>query len=139
MKGLINIQNEDNECCSSCLVRYLNPVNKNPEKFRNADRDFVKQLSFKEAKFPVHKTDFTKIKKQSNISIDVFGYEDERPYQIYTSKQTFEKHVALLLLSNSKNSPYVLIKGFNRFMIIQQNNTVQSIFDDIGLQWFSSL
>ena len=62
-----------------CLVRYLNPVNKNPEKCRNADRDFVEQLSFKEVKFPVHKTDFAIIEKQSTISIDVFGYEDERP------------------------------------------------------------
>ena len=26
MKGLINIQNEDNECFRWCLVRYLNPV-----------------------------------------------------------------------------------------------------------------
>ena len=30
MKGLINIQNEDNECFRWFLVQYLNPVNKNP-------------------------------------------------------------------------------------------------------------
>ena len=29
MKGWSNIQNEDNECFRWCLVRYLNPVNKN--------------------------------------------------------------------------------------------------------------
>ena len=32
MKILINIQNKDNECFKWCLVRYLNPVNKNPAK-----------------------------------------------------------------------------------------------------------
>ena len=30
MKGLINIQNEDNECFRWCLVKYLYPVHKNP-------------------------------------------------------------------------------------------------------------
>ena len=49
-----------------------------------------------------------KIEKQNNISINVSRYEDETPYHIYTSKQTFEKHVDLVLLSNSKNSYYVL-------------------------------
>ena len=32
--------------------------------------------------------------------MSVFGYEDKTPYHIYTSKQTFEMHVDLLLLLN---------------------------------------
>ena len=32
-------------------------------------------------------------------------------HRIYTSKQTFEKHVDLLLLANSKHSHYVLINS----------------------------
>ena len=47
MKGLINIQNKDNQCFIWCLVRYLKPVNKNPAKIRNIDREFAKQLNFK--------------------------------------------------------------------------------------------
>ena len=35
---------------------------------------------------------------------------------IYTSNETFVKHVNLLLLSNSENVHYVFIKGFKRFM-----------------------
>ena len=46
----------------------------------------------------------------------MFGYLDKTPYRIYTSKQTFEKHVDLSLLSNSQNSHYVLITDFDRFM-----------------------
>ena len=37
----------------------------------------------------------------------MFGFEDETPCRIYTSKQTFEKHVDLLVLSNSKISPLI--------------------------------
>ena len=46
----------------------------------------------------------------------MFGYEDKTPYHIYTSKQNFEKHVDLLLLSNFKNPHYILIKDFDGFM-----------------------
>ena len=42
----------------------------------------------------------------------LFGYEDGTPYNIYT----FEKHVDLLHLLNSKNSHYVLIKDFDSLM-----------------------
>ena len=38
MTGLINIYNKDNRCFRWCLVRYLNPVNKNPAKIRNNEK-----------------------------------------------------------------------------------------------------
>ena len=43
MRELINIKSNNNECFRWCLVRYLNPVNKNPAKIRNNDREFSKQ------------------------------------------------------------------------------------------------
>ena len=46
----------------------------------------------------------------------VFGYENKTSYHIYTSKQTFEKLVNLLLSLNSKKPHYVLIKDFYRFI-----------------------
>ena len=42
MKGLINSQHYDNECFRQRLVRYLNPINKNPAKITNADNEFAK-------------------------------------------------------------------------------------------------
>ena len=48
------------------------------------------------------KKDYAKILKQYNTFITVFGYEDKTPYSIFTLKQTFEKYIDLLLLSNSK-------------------------------------
>ena len=56
-------------------------------------------------------------------------------YCIYNSKQTFEKHFDLLLLSNSKNFHYVLIRYLNRFMT---NNTKhgKNIFVDVACSAF---
>ena len=132
MNGLINIQNEDNECFRWCLVRYLNK--KNPEKIRNVDKEFAEQLNFKGIKFAVHKKGYAKAGKQNNISINIFRYKDETPYRIYNSKQSFEKYVDLLLLSNSKNSHYVLIKDFNRFMTNKSKYTRRQHFCRYCLQ-----
>ena len=63
MKGLINVQNEDNEYFKWCLVRYLNPVNKIPAKIINVDREFAKQVNFQDLKLTVHKKDYAKIEK----------------------------------------------------------------------------
>ena len=49
-------------------------------------------------------------KLKNNIPIKILCYENKTPYHIYTLKQTFEKHVDLLLISNARNSHYVLIK-----------------------------
>ena len=86
----------------------------------------MKQPNFKVAKFPVPKKDYAKVEKQKNISINVFGNEDKIPYRIYTSRQTFGKHVGLLLLSNFKKCHCVLIKVFNRFVTIKQNITTKT-------------
>ena len=48
IKGLIDVQNVNNECFRWCMVIYLNLVSKNPPKIRNADKKFGKQLNFKE-------------------------------------------------------------------------------------------
>ena len=63
MKGLVNTQNKDNECFRWCLLRYLNPVNKNPEKIRKIDKEFGKQRYFRSIKFPVHKKEYANIEK----------------------------------------------------------------------------
>ena len=121
-----------------CLVRYLNLVNKNPAKIGNVDSEFAKQLSFNETEFFVHKKHYVKIEKQNNISITKFGYKDKKPYHIYASKQNFEKHVDLLLLSNSEYSHYVIIKDLDRFMTNKAKHHVKKHFCQYCLQCFSS-
>ena len=61
-KGLINIQNtDDNDCFKWCLVRYLNPADHNPRTIAKAGKDFAKRLDFKDIKFSVNTRDIHKI------------------------------------------------------------------------------
>ena len=61
-KGLINIQNnDDNECLKWCIVRYLHSANHNPSRITKANKHFEKRFDFKDTKFPVKIRDNHKI------------------------------------------------------------------------------
>ena len=60
MRGLINIQNNENKYFRQCLVIY-NPVAKNKAKLRNVNRELEKQLNFENLKIPVPKKRLCKI------------------------------------------------------------------------------
>ena len=66
--------------------------------------------------FPVKEKDFKKIEVQSNIPVNVFGYEDKLVFPIYISNKTFDDSMDLLLLLEDKKLHYVYIKDFNTFV-----------------------
>ena len=72
------------------------------------------------------------LKWKKNIFLNLSYYEDDKPYRVYTSRQTFRKHIDLLLLSNSKNLHYDLIKDFNRFMTKKTKHLAENIFININ-------
>ena len=88
MKGLFNIKNEDNECFRWCHIRHLNPQDKNPQRIKKADRQYVEKLDYSNIDFPVNVKQYNKIEKQNSININVFGYEDKQPYPIYQGHPT---------------------------------------------------
>ena len=118
-KGLINVKNEDNECFRWCHIRHLNPQDKTPQRIKKSDKEHVKKLDYSEIEFPVTTKQFNKIEKNNNININVFGYEEKQPYPIYISKERYEDHMELLLITKDENKHYVLIKDFNKFMYNQ--------------------
>ena len=74
-KGLINLQNEDNECFRWCHIRHLNPQKKDPQRIKQVDKEYIKNLNYSGIEFPVTIKQYNKIEKQNNININVFAYE----------------------------------------------------------------
>ena len=138
LKGLINLKNKDNECFRWCHIRYLNPQDKNPQRIKKSDKEFIKKLDYSGIEFPVATKQYNKIEKQNEININVFGYENKQPYPIYISKEKYEKHLELLLITEDDNKHYVLIKDFNRFMFNQTKHEHRKHFCMYCLQCFSS-
>ena len=137
-KGLINIKNEDNECFRWCHIRHLNPQEKNPQRIKKLDNQYIKNLNYSGIEFPVATKQYNKIEKQNNININVFGYENKQPYPIYVSKERNEDFLNLLLITENENKHYVLIKDFNRFMRNQTKHNEKKHFCMYCLQCFSS-
>ena len=81
---------------------------------------------------------FTKLKKKKNcISISVFGYKKKEKYPIYVSKNTFKRHVDLLLIGEEGKRYYVLIKDFNTCMYDHILHRERKQFCHYYLQAFS--
>ena len=137
-KGLINLKNNDNECFRWCHIRRLNPQDKDPQRIKKSDKEYINKLDYSGIEFPVTTKQYNKIEKQNEININVFGYENKQPYPIFVSKEKYDKHMNLLLITEDKNEHYVLIKDFNRFMFNQTKHENRKHFCMHCLQCFSS-
>ena len=136
-RGLINIQNKDNECFRWCHIRHLNPQGKDPQRIKKTDKIFICQLDYSSIEFPVTVKQINKIEKQNNICINLFGYEEKQPFPIYISKEKFIDHMELLLITEGENKHFVLIKDFNKFMFRQTKHEHRKHFCMYCLQCFS--
>ena len=132
------MKNEDNECFRWCHIRHLNPQDKDPQRIKKVDKQYVEKLDYSNIDFPVTVKHYNKIEKQNSININVFGYEDKEPYPIYVSKEKYEDHMELLLITKDENKHYVLIKDFNKFMYNQTKHKERKHFCMHCLQCFSS-
>ena len=136
-KGLINMKNKDNECFRWCHIRHLNPQNKDPQRIKKTDKQFIEKLDYSSIEFPVTVKQISKIEKQNNICINLFGYEKKQKFPIYISKEKYQDHMELLLITEGENKHYVLIKDFNKFMFRQTKHEHKKHFCMYCLQCFS--
>ena len=117
---MIIIQNiYDNECFKLCLVIYLHPAEHNSRRITKVNRDFEKELGFKDIKFPVKIRNIHKIEKKRNLSPLVFLVTKVRKYiQSVYQKNAVSKNILILLLIGEGKRHYVLIKGFSSIYTI---------------------
>ena len=102
VKGLIKLQNINNECFRWCLIRHLNPQQKYSQRIKKCDKECIKNLDYMDIIFPVAQKDYRKIEIMNNININVSGYEKQEPYPVYISKEKFNDMLNLLLIRKGK-------------------------------------
>ena len=136
-KGLINMKNKDNECFRWCHIRHLNPQDKDPQRIKKTDKQYIEKLDYSSIEFPVTVKQINKIEKQNNICINLFGYEEKQKFPIYISKEKYQDHMELLLITEGEKKHYVLIKDFNKFMFNQTKHEHRKYFCMYCLQCFS--
>ena len=136
-KGLINLKNEDNECFRWCHIRHLHPQDKDPQRIKKTDKQYIEKLDYTDIEFPVTVKQYNIIEKLNSINVNVFGYELGQPYPIYISKEKYQDHMELLLITKGENKHYVLMKDFNKFTYNQTKHKERKHFCMHCLQGFS--
>ena len=106
------MKNKDNECFSWCHIRHLNPQDKDPQRIKKTDKQYIEKLDYSSIEFPVTVKQINKIEKQNNICINLFGFEEKQIFPIYISKEKYQDHMELLFLIISLPSGAVILGRF---------------------------
>ena len=109
-----------------------------PQRIKKADKHCIEKLEYTDIVFPVSRKQYNKIEKQNSIRINIFGYENEEPYPIHISKETFEDQMNLLLITEDEKKHHILIKDFDKFMYNPSRHKERKYFCMHCLQCFSS-
>ena len=119
-KGLINLQNDDNECFRWCHVRHISPDKKDPQRITQKDRRIAQTLDYTGVTFPVTIKDMGRIEKQNKININAYLYNEDGKYVTpYRNSETdYGDTLNVLLIERETEREYkqhyVYIKDFNR-------------------------
>ena len=133
---MINLQNKDNECFRWCHIQHSNPQQKDPQRIKKCDKEYIKKLYYTNVTFPVAQKDYRKIETMNNININVSGYEKQKPYPVHISKEKFNDMLNPLLITKGKEQHCVLFKDFNKFMYNQTKHKERKHFSMYCLQCF---
>lgn len=117
-KAIINMKNEDNECFKWCITRALNPVDKHPERVTKELTKQSEKLNWSGITFPMTLNKIDKFERNNtDLSVNVFGYENKSIYPLRISKHEERDHIIdLLLISNETTNHYCVIKKPTRLV-----------------------
>ena len=111
--GILNIRSTDQFCFLWCVLAYLFPAKKNPERVSNYT-PYRDQMECGDMQFPPSFKDISRFERWNNLAICIFGYEDGF-YPLRISELHTDRRVNLLLIENDKGlKHFCLIRDINR-------------------------
>jgi hypothetical protein len=119
-KAIINIKNDDDKCFLWSILAKLHPADKDPQrvsKYKEWENEFDEPL--KGIKFPVKLSDVSKFAKRTDMSINIYCYDNSCIAPLKITKEEKEKHIDLLYLTEKGNNHYCWIKNMSRLVSSQ--------------------
>ena len=119
--AITNPKNEDNKCFLWCVLRALNPREKNSERIDKKLKEKENTLNMEGIEYPVSLKDIDKFERQnSSISITVLGYEGKSVCSYRNSNNTNREHdVILILIEEEGVNHFCLVKNLSRVLSSQ--------------------
>ena len=119
--AITNPKNEDNKCFLWCVLRALNPREKNSERIDKKLKEKENTLNMEGIEYPVSLKDIDKFERQNpSISITVLGYEGKSVCSYRNSNNMNREHdVILILIEEEGVNHYCLVKNLSRLLSSQ--------------------
>ena len=133
-KALINPKNEDQKCFLWCVaideILKINPNLNNPERLPKIIKKKMSNYNIKGMNFPCGFSDINKFENNNNISINVFGFDDEKEYvfPLRISNKEGKNHIDILLIESNGEKRYCLIKNMSRLLLSQFSKRKSKIY-----------
>ena len=112
------MENDDNKCFLWCVLRALNPKERNPKRVDTELRGKENTLNMKGIEYPVSLKDLGKFEKKNlSISITVLGNEEKGIYPLRNIDCVDrENKIILLLIEDGGVKHYCLLKSLSRLL-----------------------
>ncbi|XP_065672131.1 uncharacterized protein LOC136089957 [Hydra vulgaris] len=107
----------------SSFQQALNPTDNHPERVDKELKIQAEKINWDKIEFPVSLNQLTQFEKNNtDISVNVYGYENSEVHILHASKSNDRTHlIDLLLISNGEANHYCLI-NLNRLLSSQTSN-----------------
>ena len=119
-KACINIKNDDQKCFLWSVLASLHLQSENADRVTKY-HSYENELNMDDIEYPLKVVDISKFENLNNISINIFGLDDDQkvfPVRISTLNNA-RHHADLLYYAKEETSHYVLIKSLSRLVSVQ--------------------
>ena len=106
-KALVNPKNTDNECFKWCVTLVCFPTDRHPERITEKLREQSNPFNWNGISFPVGCKDIDRFERNNDISVNVFGWLDEKVYIARKTRQKRNRHVSLFLLKSDEKETFL--------------------------------
>ncbi|CAL1535716.1 unnamed protein product, partial [Lymnaea stagnalis] len=119
--ALVNVRNtDDEECFKWSVLAALHPHVNDPKDVHSY-LDYENELNFAGLTFPMNRSNIPQFEKQNQIRVNLFGYDNNNRkrktiFPVMVSKETQERLVELLCITNDNTAHYSWIKQFSALM-----------------------
>ena len=138
-QGLINIKNTDNYCFIWSYIRYINTLNKNPNRITKPDKELFNNIyeKFKYSEFPlkINKNNIEKIEDILEINICILSAdENNNVFPMFSSENNHKNDLNLFYYKDH----ICLIKDLNKYLHRSNKNKNKKYFCSRCLNSFIS-
>ena len=125
--GLINIQNDDNECFKWCMKYHQTKKDKNDDRV-SVLKKVDDKYSYENVNFPAGYDDIETFEENNKVAVFVYALKDDSVYREKLGNPEYVSNdvIYLLRIETDEQSHYVYIKHLSRLININYNGKATS-------------